>query len=110
MIVISSGQGYVVDPEDRKSIEFLGCTYETVHLQQELNLLVLGTSADFEAVGHRGREWRTRRVSWDGMRNLAVIGCELHGEAWSALDDCWRPFRIELRSGAVEGGAYHEPE
>lgn len=109
LIVISGGEGYVVDPANRKTVEFMASWYVAVHRIQELNQLVFETPVDFEAIGESGKLWCTHQVSWDGMRNVVVCGCELRGEAWG-LDDCWYPFRVDLRSGMVDGGSYKEPD
>jgi hypothetical protein len=109
LIVISAGQGYVVDPENRNVVEVLGNWYETAHRITELNLIVLGTPIDLVAIGSQGRVWQTKRVSWDGMRNLAVTGCELRGEGCDPLNECWKSFCVDLRTGDVKGGAYNEP-
>lgn len=110
MIVVSSGQGYVINPEDRESVEFIGAWYQTAHWRTDRSALLLGTPIDFEAIGRNGRLWRTRRVSFDGMRDIAVTESDLRGEAWSPLDDRWYPFRVDLSTGSVEGGSYIGPE
>ncbi|MEW6249302.1 MAG: hypothetical protein AB1716_01545 [Planctomycetota bacterium] len=109
VIVISGGQGYLVDPADRKRTEFLGSWYVCAHRRSDL--LVLQTPIDFECIGPEGRRWRTRRLSWDGFRNveLQAGAREITGDAWSPITDEWIPFTVDLNSGSVQGGSYTGP-
>jgi hypothetical protein len=106
VIVVSGGQGYVVDPDDRKRWESFGA--DVVQILHAGDLLVFGTGVDFVAIGHEGIRWRTRRVSWDGMRNVNVApsGRLIEGEAWSPLDDEWTRFEVDTNTGHVVGGSY----
>jgi len=57
-----------------------------------------------------GLMWHTRRLSWDGFDQLHIVGDELRGLAWSPIDDTWRPFRVELRTGKSTGGSYFDSD
>ena len=49
-----------------------------------------------------GRVWRTRRLSWDGLNDLRVEADRVVGRAWDALNDCWQPFAVDLRTGRTQ--------
>jgi hypothetical protein len=49
--------------------------------------------------------WSTAQVSYDGLRNLRVVGGDIQGEAWSAPGHAWCEFIVDLRTGEVSGGA-----
>ena len=103
-IVIAGGQAYVVDPTSRVLKEHFGAFFETVTHVADLNIYVLGTPIDFEAIGATGRIWRSKRVALDGIRSLALNGSVLNAEAY-AMEDEWLPFTIDVQTGQVEGGS-----
>jgi hypothetical protein len=111
VVVVAGGQGYVVDPNDRAEREYVGGQIEDVILAPDLGLVLLGNGLWFEAVGPSGSCWRSRRVSWDGMREVVRVGRELRGEAWSPFaGGHWVPFAVDLVSGTVTGGSYSDPD
>jgi hypothetical protein len=107
VIVIAGGECYVVDADNRTLRENFGGMFETVIPVPDKNVLIFGSSVDFEAVGASGRIWRSRRISWDGIRSLRLSGETLMGEAWD-LNDKWVPFSLDINSGHHEGGTYLE--
>ena len=50
--------------------------------------------------------WQTRRLSWDGLRNLALDGDDLIGEAYDPTDQSWHAFSVDLSTGEAQGGSY----
>jgi hypothetical protein len=109
LLVISGGQGYVVDPNDRTKREYFGSQIEAAFQVPELGVVVFGNGLWFEAFGPDGCQWRSGRISWDGMLELRRDGLRLFGEAWSPLEDCWLPFELNLCSGEFTGGSYNGP-
>ncbi len=112
VIVIAGGQGYIVDPLEQQVVELFGGHIETVIEVPERKLVVFGNGLAFEAYGTRGNMWRSRRISWDGIKNIRQEGEALVGDAWTPLDqkDDWQPFRVSLIDGTVQGGSYNGPE
>jgi len=109
-IVVSHGAAYFVDV-DRKAASEVTWPVEYVECVSAQQLIVIGNGLWFEAVGASGRVWRSRRISWDGMRSLRCDGFRISGEgAYSpmGLPD-WLPFELDLTSGMVEGGSYNGP-
>lgn len=108
LVVISRGEAYILDPCNRQAVEEIGGCYDDAITIGEL--LVLSTGTDLRAIGREGVRWRTKRISWDGIRNLRLDsnGGVIEGEAWSPFGDDWTPFEVDLHSGAVKGGSYLE--
>jgi hypothetical protein len=104
VIVVAGGECYVVDLKGKQSIENFGGDFVSAIEVPNKPLIVFESFVDFERVGPKGRIWRSNRISWDGMRNIAIKGDELVGEAWS-YEDIWKPFRLNLDTGKHEGGA-----
>ncbi len=105
--VLAGGQGYRVNVETGELLAEFGGDIESVLEIPNVGCL-LCSPTDFELHRRGGAVvWRSRRISWDGFRNLSVHGGELRGEAWM-FDDSWHPFTVALETGVVEGGSYHE--
>jgi hypothetical protein len=111
LIVFSAGQGYVVDPETRQCVHtFSGQALDVIPIPQ-LEAFVVGNGLWFEAIDRNGLWWRSRRISWDGMRNIKVADVSLSGEAYDPLSGTeeWRPFTLDLTTGEAKGGSYCGP-
>jgi hypothetical protein len=109
-MVVAGGQGYVVDPNDRSKKVFVGGWIEIALLLPQWNGLLLGDGLQFELITPAGLQWRSRRISWDGMQNLRLEGMLLFGEAYDPAGDCWMPFKLDLCTGEFTGGSYYGPE
>ena len=109
VIVIASGQAYVVDPEERRLLTDLGGTLNMALAVPQTNLFVMGNGIWLEAWDNSEMRWRSRLISWDGMWDLRIENDKVGGSAWSPFDDHEYPFAVDLRTGAVEGGSYNGP-
>jgi hypothetical protein len=109
VIIICGGQGYIVDPSSKQLVKTIGGAIVDVFAHPTANAMVLNhQNLCFEAIGASGTIWLTGRISWDGMRAMTCSGTVLTGEAWRP-GDTWHPFRVDLETGAVEGGSYSGP-
>jgi hypothetical protein len=109
LLVIAGGQGYVVDPNDRAKREYFGAAIELVIPVPELGTIVFGNGLWFESLGSAGWQWRSNRISWNGMQEVHRDRMRLTGEAWSPLQHDWLSFELDLRSGVFTGGSYNGP-
>jgi hypothetical protein len=110
VIVIAAGTAYIVDASARRLLRHFGGDIEFAERPPDSSSLIFGNGLWFECLTSEGPGWRTRRISWDGMRNIAFIGGDqLIGEACD-LDDGWHPFSVDLRNGEVTGGSYEGPD
>jgi hypothetical protein len=110
LIVVATGQAYIVEPESRALLDHFGADIASVVEVPEIDALLFTNGLWFEAYGASGLLWRSRRVSWDGVRSLSRTKLTLHGEAYSPLDDAWHPFSLDLASGHAKGGSYTGPQ
>ena len=107
-LIVAGGQGYVIDPVARQLQSTIGGAIVDAFAHPTTTAIVLNhQNLSFESIGAYGRLWRSRQISWDGLRFVEVTGNALSGEAWR-YDDTWHPFQLDLVSGAVRGGAYKE--
>ena len=108
VVVVSGGQIYVVDPETQ-SAEEIGGMVTSVTRIREKNVLLLDETLYLSFITSSGVKWRTKRLSWDGIRNLSVAGDFVLGEGWR-YDDTWHNFMVSLDTGSFNGGAYDGPD
>jgi hypothetical protein len=107
IVVVSGGDIYVIDPETR-TVDELGGMVSSVIPIPEKNALLFEQSIYVSLIGYRG-DWKSKRLSWDGIRGLSIMGDLAFGEGW-CFDDSWHKFSVSLDTGLVEGGAYNGPE
>lgn len=105
-LVISEGLAYVVEPEARTLVRWFGGQIADVFSLPDREAIIFGNGLWFECDGPEGLRWRTRRISWDGMMEVALGGERLHGSAFNPLDDTWTAFEVNVGTGEVEGGSY----
>ena len=107
VVVISGGQGYVVDPETEAQVETLDSTIQDVIPCPEIGGLIFGNGLWFVAIGPDGLLWRTRRIAWgDGVQNVRIENSLLLGEAFDPMSDSWTPFEVDVQSGEQTKGAW----
>jgi hypothetical protein len=101
LIVLAGGSDYLVDP---RTIKLLGHTADNISFScevRELEIVVFGDNIRFWAEGKDGRKWTTSRLSWDGFTGICVTESTLTGKWYSAIDEKWHEFRMNLASGDV---------
>jgi hypothetical protein len=99
VIVIAGGEGYFVDPQSRRQTHGFGGDISFAQYIEGLNLVLIAGRTEVAAFSADGQGWNSERLSWDGLRHLAVSGSILNGEAWSPVSSAWFPFALNLRNG-----------
>jgi len=111
LFVVAGGHGYVIDPATRRLLSEVGAAITGVwQLGDPPSLLLDHQGIAFERIGLEGRLWRTRRLSWDGFKDLNITPDTINGLGWRAPGDTWEPFSVDLRTGRTYGGAYSGPD
>jgi hypothetical protein len=110
IVVVSAGSAWVVDPDRRKTAD-MGVSVDAVWSVSEPDGLVMSRQGlAFFRLGSRGCVWHTRRISWDGLKQVCLSSTEVTGFAWAPWTPEWTPFTVDLRSGRVQGGSYNGPD
>ncbi len=111
VLVIAGGTAHVVDPETQILVTHFGGGIEHVILLADGTSVLLSNGLWFEALEARGTVWKSRRISWDGFRNVSLDGTFVRGEAYApeGIDGTWYPFAVDVRTGEVTGGSYGRP-
>jgi len=106
VIVVAGGKGYVVDPDLKRQTHSFGGGIDFVRQVPSLNIVVISDGIRLAAFCARGIAWSSDRISWDGIRNIAITGSTLRGEAWSPIPPAWHPFEVDLLTGESRGAVY----
>jgi hypothetical protein len=115
VVVFANGDGYILDPRsgELRSEMFVGVSHAReaadppgfiLDRQQLAFTRIAPIDATWRTI------WHTRRLSWDGFKDVVFDGGSITGLAWSphgAPD--WKPFTVDLATGRSTGGAYDGP-
>jgi hypothetical protein len=110
LCVVAGGSGYFVSAYDPTA-------WESVQVVPILDFCLIPTHeiivfADFTGVvayGASGIKWKSRRISWDGIKNLRMENNLLHGDSFGPQDDQAHPFSVDVKTGVTEGGSFYSP-
>ena len=73
LFVVAGGQGYILDSVYRRVLTDIGGAITGVWERDNPRSLLLDHQGiAFERIGPKGRLWRSRRLSWDGFKELNV--------------------------------------
>lgn len=103
---IVGGYAYVVqasNPEQWFRIEQRPVTALRILIEQR-QILFAGFHS-ITALGARGIQWTTERLSWEGISLGEIAGDRLQGKGWDAITDKEVPFEVDLKTGKHSGGA-----
>lgn len=109
-IVISGGDLWVVDPNDRTAQRLLPAIEAAFEVRDPEGWIYSRQGLALARLGRGGLIWHTRRLSWDGFDQLTILRNEMKGLAWSPVDDQWHPFRVDIRTGMSQGGSYGDED
>lgn len=107
VVVVAGGDIYIVDPETQ-TVEQIGGMVSSAILLGDESALLFNNSIYLSLIGPRGN-WQSKRLSWDGIRNVSISGGFALGEGW-LYDDTWHEFSVSLANGSHTGGAYNPVE
>ena len=103
VIVITGGDGYIVDPDTRMITDRFGGDIQTILPIPELKKVVFGNWWRFYSISEKGPIWKTRNVSIDGIHDLKLNGFLLSGFGEDEGNNLI-PFSVNLANAEVIGG------
>jgi hypothetical protein len=106
VLVFAGGDLWVVSPDTEAADLAAGDVDAMWPVHGPDGLVMSLQGLGFARLGPDGILWRTRRLSWDGFRDVRAEGGRLVGLAWNALGDRWDPFEVDLATGASTGGSF----
>ncbi|WP_223640683.1 hypothetical protein [Corallococcus sp. EGB] len=105
LCVVSRGAGYLVpvrDPSAWEAVQALPVT--DVRAVPSAGIVVFADFTELVAYGAEGLRWRTKRLSWDGMKIIQVTERSIIGEYWDMREEAMQTFEVDLATGAQKGG------
>lgn len=109
ILVIAQNEIYFVDPLTRTATHLNLPITEIWAVPGVPDLILSRQDIALLRIGPAGIMWHTRRVSWDGFRNIQISAEKITGEAWCP-GESWLPFAVDPRTGRTDGGSYTGPE
>jgi hypothetical protein len=106
IVVIASGRGYIIEPHAGELKGEIGrAVQELWEISNPPGFVYSLQGLAFVRIGPTGVYWHTRRLSWDGFREIAFTSEQINGEAWMPPDG-WSPFEVDLATGRSRGGSF----
>lgn len=107
LIVIAGGLGYVMDPDSVKPIGTFGASLDNAIRLNE-DKIIASDDTLVREISSTGEQWRSPRISWDGIKEIKLENGLLTGLSYDPMndDDEWVPFSINLTTRDIEGGSY----
>ena len=108
VLVLARGDVWVVNPSTRQaSLQDVGAI-DYWEVMNPSGFVFSLHGLEFWRLSPDGVLWHTRKLSWDGFCDLAIIDNKLVGQAWNAVDDKWVRFEVDLDTGRSIGGAFDD--
>lgn len=106
LLIIAKGKGYLVNPsEPEATLELKELPIIGVFSSSKYSLIIIHDFVRFTAYGLNGVEWKTPPMSYDGIKIQTITDDVISGSAWSAPENKWLDFKLQMQTGAYEGGA-----
>ena len=105
MCAVAGGYAYLVDTRAPSVCTHLPLkpVVEVCVLEAQRLLLFVGFHSML-AWGADGLAWQTAKLSWEGVRVTEVLDEEVVGFGWDLMTDKEVEFRVNLQTGAHQGG------
>jgi hypothetical protein len=111
ILVVAGGDGYLMNPNHTKPIQEFNYFADEM-VERDDGRLILASLAEIIFLDENANiEWETRRISWDGIKDLKLNGNILTGYAYDIGkydenndDNAWVKFTIDLDTKEIEGG------
>jgi len=98
--VVAGGTGYLVTASDPKLYENIEIRPITdIRLIPTHNLIVFADFTRLLAYGPHGREWKSDRIAWDGLKIREITNSTICGEFWDVAKDMNAHFVVNLSNG-----------
>lgn len=97
VLVVSSGQGYFVEPQEEKATSEFGAALERL-LETVSGRYILHDSTALYFVEPDGNIWTSGRIALDGIKDVSVEDNLVKGFVFDPSNDRWVPFLFDLQS------------
>lgn len=107
ILVIANGTCYLMDPNETKPIDVFGASYSNI-FKAGNDRLVLQDLTDLTIVEPDGSHWNSKRISWDGLKEIKVMNNCVTGLSYNPILDGeeWNTFTYDLNTKRLTGGSF----
>ncbi|HEY0795785.1 MAG TPA: hypothetical protein VGD64_08385 [Acidisarcina sp.] len=105
LCALAGGYAYLINtaqPDQWKQIEYRPVL--TVRPLPDHGLILFAGHQSITAWNAAGEAWQSARLSWEGIKILAVEGTKLTGAGWDLMTDREVDFSLDLLTGEHSGG------
>lgn len=108
LLVIAGGTCYLMNPDEILPLSVFGVDYEKV-LEMLDGRLILQGGVDLTIVEPNTDYWDTQRISWDGFKDLNLVGNNVTGFSYDPTNHLneWSEFNYDVDSKILIGGSYN---
>ena len=112
LIVISKGQGYVINPENQKLLETFGgniiSTIEEIdnYTKQDLPtkliespLILFVNNSSIILYDYQGFIWENTDILWNNIRKIKIYGSKVILGEFFSNEESWMPFWLNIKTG-----------
>jgi hypothetical protein len=104
--VVVKGKGFLIPVLAPTTFEIIrSIPINEVLAIPESGMLVFVDYTGLAAYGKDGLRWVAENLSWDGLKSVEVAGGVIRGMGWDSPANSYVPFRVDIESGAAEGGS-----
>jgi hypothetical protein len=104
LCVVSRGKGYIVQVDNPVVWEEIQpFPIIDVHPVPGLDMIIFAGFTRLTAYRREGRAWKTKELSWDGIKITAITSKSLQVVGWDAPENKESTFYINMQDGTFEG-------
>ena len=107
-VVIYGGDLWVVDADKHTAENVLFCIGQALEVNNPEGWIFSLQDLAFARFGPNGIIWHTKRLSWDGFKDVHIENKNINGYAWDLSH--WCPFQIDLETGSSTGGGFGDKD
>lgn len=114
LIIISKGQGYIINPENQELLETFGgniiSTIEEIHkyIKQdfptkriESPLILFVNDSYLICYDQEGLIWENTDISWNNIRKIKIYGSKVIIGEFFSNEESWIPFWLNIKTGQL---------
>ncbi len=109
VFVIAGGKGYLMSPDQETPLKIFGSDITEMVPAGNKRFVAAGNT-DLVIINPDATISLTKRISWDGLKDLVVAENIVSGLAFDPMNqpDEWQPFSYDLNTNILTGGSYGE--
>lgn len=107
LVVFADGTCYFMTPDSTRPIETINGGFQQLIISDKAQLVLIDYT-DFTVIQPDGEHWSSERISFDGFKDVKLIGNLVSGLAFDPMDrnNEWTEFTLNIETKEITGGSY----